>query len=397
MTRPVELEMPEPGAGALAHSEALLTSIRTAIEAAGGQISFERYMELTLYQPGLGYYSAGATKFGQSGDFVTAPEISPLFGHCIARQVAQVMQGLNDACVLEVGAGSGRLAVDVLQGLNSAGAPLPERYQILERSADLRARQQRHVHNSLTDEGLSHRVCWIDELPAHFSGVILANELLDALPAAVFEISSGGLCERHVAWDDGLCWATAPASALLQDGVDAVTASLPDALPTGYRSEYGFAVRAWVADLAHRLDAGLMLLIDYGYPRREYYHPQRGEGTLRCHYRHRAHDDPLIWPGLQDISVHVDFTAVAEAGAAEGLKVAGFTSQAGFLLATGLLDAAQGAAAQPGSRDYVALAHQIKRLTLPGEMGEAIKVIGLVRGELAPLIGFAEMDYLHRL
>lgn len=359
--------------------------------AAGGAISFARYMELALYAPGLGYYSAGAQKFGHAGDFVTAPEISPLFAAAVARQCAEILRLVEGGEVLEVGAGSGVLAADMLVALAELNS-LPARYSILERSADLRARQQALLSERVPQ--YLDRVLWLDRLPERsLRGVVFANELLDALPVQVFTLTEEGPRKLCVAQTQGeLHWQAAPCGAALQRRIDALSREL-GGLPVGYTSEIHFAAEAWISSVAQVLEQGVVLLVDYGFPRREYYHPQRVSGTLLCHYRHHAHEDPFLWPGLQDITAHVDFTGIAEAAAAAGLDVAGYTTQGAFLLACGiteLLSVYEGDA-------RLRLAQGVKKLTLPHEMGELFKVLALARAIDAPLLGFALRDLRARL
>jgi len=323
-------DFPEPSAEALALSERLVAVIRTEIAAAGGSIPFSRYMELCLYSPGLGYYSAGSRKFGAAGDFITAPELSSLFGRCLAQSCASVLAELDGGDILEFGAGSGRLAVDILAELEAAGQ-LPGRYCILERSAELRARQQETLRTQLPR--LLERVEWLDSLPqADFRGVLLANEVLDAMPVERFRWNGAAVELFHVRCSDaGFDWCT------VQDDAGETAAAIQRlaaeaGLAPGFVSEINMTLAPWVAGIAALLERGAVLLSDYGSARHEHYHPQRSAGTLMCHYRHRAHDDPFLWPGLQDITAHVDFTAVAEAGVAAGLEVSGYTTQAHFLL-----------------------------------------------------------------
>lgn len=379
---------PAPDAESLEVSRRLVELIRGEIAGCGGQISFARYMELALYAPGLGYYSAGARKFGAGGDFVTAPEISPLFARCVARQGEQVLRQLGGGDMLEAGAGSGALACDVLQELERRDA-LPRRYLILELSAELRARQQALVAQRI--HHLAARVQWLDALPpAGFRGVMFANELLDAMPVHRFRIEDSGTSELYVTWQDtGFAWrAGKPGSAELEQRIAALD------LAPGFVSEISLSARAWIKSVAELLEAGLILLVDYGFPRRELYHAQRSHGTLLCHYRHRAHGDPFLYPGLQDITAHVDFTAVAEAAHEAGLRVAGYAAQAHFLLSCGL---AEMAADTVDTHTRVLAAQQVRRLTLPDEMGEVFKAIALTRGLDVPLLGFALKDDRARL
>ncbi len=384
--------LPEPGEEALAHSRALVEVVRRELEERGGWMPFDRYMELALYAPGLGYYTAGARKFGAAGDFVTAPEISPLFGRCLARQVQQVLRELGGGDLLEFGAGTGRLVVDLLAELERLDC-LPERYRIVDLSPDLRQRQRATLAAELPH--LLDRVEWLDEFPAPgFRGVVVANELLDAMPVHRFRLDAEGICEQFVAWEEGHLvsgW-DVPRS----PGLEAAVAGLGLVPAEPYESEINLRAVPWLQGLSEVLTAGAVLLIDYGYPRSEYYHPQRTAGTLMCHYRHRAHADPLLYPGLQDITAHVDFTALAEAGQAAGLAVGGFTTQAHFLLACGL-DRMVADSDPNDVQAHMALVQGVKRLTLPAEMGERFKVLALSRGVAAPLLGFGGRDLRDRL
>lgn len=393
--------LPPPDPEAVAHSARLVERIETELTAAGGRLGFERYMALALSEPGLGYYSAGTAKFGPAGDFSTAPELSALFSRCLARQCAEVLSRCGGG-VLELGAGSGVMAADLLAELAASGAP-PERYLIVEPSAELRARQQALLTSRVPQ--LGGRVAWLDRLPHAFTGVILANEVLDALPAQRFEVTAAGPRPLQVGVDEGrFVWRLGAAENDLCAWLERLQTRLGRRLAVGYRSERQPLLTAWLAALGDCLSRGAMFLIDYGYPRNEYYHPQRRQGTLICHYRHRAHDDPFLWPGLQDISVSVDFSAVADAVLAAGLTLAGYTSQSHFLLGCGL-DAllaerapSAGAHTAAAERRYLALAGAAKRLTLPGEMGEKFKVLAASRG-LAPkpLRGFGLADRRQRL
>jgi SAM-dependent MidA family methyltransferase len=398
VTRPFTPEptLPPPTPTALALCLQLNDLIRANIAAAGGALSFARYMELALYAPGLGYYSAGSHKFGAQGDFITAPETSPLFARCLARQCQQVLAALGGGAILEFGAGSGVLAVELLLELERLNS-LPTKYFILELSAELRARQQRLLAQRAAH--LLDRIRWLESLPTEgLRGVVLANEVLDAMPVQLFVNNSGTINERCVAWEEqGFVWRDVPAGTPLAQAVAALQAALPEPLPDCYCSELNPALPGWVTSLAATIERGVALLIDYGYPRREYYLPERSAGTLMCHYRHRVHADPLILTGLQDITAHVDFTAVAAAGLAAGLDIAGYTTQAHFLLGSGLPELA--AASDPlDLTTHLAVADQIKSLTLPGEMGERFKVLALARGlEDLPLCGFALRDLRGRL
>lgn len=383
-----DASLPPPDPDAIRHSLRLTDAIRAQIADNGGWISFARYMELALYAPGLGYYTAGAHKFGEAGDFVTAPEISALFGRTLARQLREIM---NDSSpyVLELGAGSGKLAVDMLAEFERQDC-LPHAYFILEVSADLRARQQALLQQRLPN--LASRVHWLDALPEEFSGAIVANEVLDALPVHRVRWRDGGIDELGVAWaDSGFVWEARPIvdAALLQ-------AAQRISVPDGYVSEICLAARGLLSSLACRLTRGALLFIDYGFGAREFYHPQRSSGTLMCHYRHRAHDDPFYLPGLQDITAHVDFTDVAESGIDAGLELLGYTSQAFFLIGNGITELLQEANPE-NLRDYLPLSSELQKLTSPAEMGELFKVIGMGRGIEHPLSGFAHGALLRTL
>ncbi len=384
--------LPAPAPGALAHSSRLVGRIRREIEAAGGSIGFDRYMELALYTPGLGYYMAGAAKFGPAGDFVTAPESAPLFARVLARQVGEILERCGGGWVLEPGAGTGALAAGLIQALEGEGAPW-SRYVILEPSGELRARQEARLAREVPH--LLGRVRWIDRLPERFRGVLVANEVLDALPVRCFVKRDDAIRERCVGLAGGerLDWVERPADAALRAAA-AACERVAGGWSPGYASEWCQRLPAWIASFAERLERGALLLIDYGYPRAEYYHPQRIRGTLLCHYRHRAHEDPFFLPGLQDISANVDFTAVAEAGQGAGLEVAGYTTQAQFLLALGIAEAV----AEAGDAlEQARRAQEIQRLVLPSEMGDRFHVMLLTRGVAGPFRGFALRDFRGRL
>lgn len=384
------MALPALTAEEAAHSQQLTEAIREAIERAGGWLSFERFMEMALYEPALGYYSAGATKLGAAGDFVTAPEVSPLFSRCLAAQCEQVLRALGDqADILELGAGSGTMAVDILTEL-AARDCLPQRYCILEVSGDLRQRQQQLVRERLPE--IAGRVQWLEQLPEAFRGVILANEVLDALPVQRFRIRGGQVNQLGVTWAMGrLDWSEVRAEPRLESAVRAIESEV-GALPDGYTSEVNLRLSAWLAGVAGCLQQGAALFIDYGLPRREFYTAARSEGTLLCHFRHRFHDDPLLNLGVQDIGAWVDFTAVAEAAVDAGLAVAGYTTQAHFLIGNGLGEMLEVQDAESVA-DRAALAQQAMVLTLPGEMGERFKVIGLTRNIAPALQGFAVRDF----
>lgn len=375
--------LPEPSPQALQHSQRLASLIHREIAGSGGWITFARFMELALYAPGLGYYSAGTGKFGEAGDFVTAPEISPLFGQTLARQLAQVIR-LTGGDVLEVGAGSGRLAAQLLPELETLGA-LPARYLILEVSADLRERQQRLLARLAPH--LAARLAWLDALPHSFTGLVLGNEVLDAMPVHAVAWRADGLFERGVANEgDGFVWSERP----LTSG-PLLEAAARLNLPAGYVSEIGPAARGFIASLAGVLEKGVILMLDYGFGESEYYHPQRSQGTLVCHTRHHAHDNPFHLPGLQDITAHVDFSAIARTGLAHGLELFGYTSQARFLINCGITDVLGRTPAEDAAA-YLPLAAQVQKLLSPAEMGELFKVIALGKDIREPLLGFTGGD-----
>ncbi len=387
----------ELDADQLAQREAIERHLASRLDAAGGWLSFYDYMREALYAPGLGYYSAGARKLGAAGDFVTAPELSDLFSATVAAQCAEVLQQCGGE-VLEVGPGTGRLAAVLLREL---GAGL--RLQLLEVSADLRERQ-RDTIGQIAGAAALPRVRWIERLPERFTGVVFANELLDAFPVERFRMQRGGAVRLGVALQDGQrVWrpasgsdATDPAGASrFAAERDHTLAGLGESLPDGYASELGIDIAPWISAIAAPLVRGAVMLVDYGLPRAHYYHPQRIGGTLRCLYRHRAFDDPLLLPGLSDITAWVDFTRVAEAASAAQLEVAGFCTQAAFLLAGGIEARLQRLAGTPDAA-HVARAHAVRRLLLPGEMGEAVKVMALTRDVPAPS-GFALQDLRNRL
>ncbi|MCG6968207.1 MAG: SAM-dependent methyltransferase [Gammaproteobacteria bacterium] len=401
-------DLPPPDEAAQQQSQRLIQLIRERIVAAGGQISFADYMSLALYAPGLGYYSAGNQKFGKGGDFVTAPEISPLFSQCVARQCQQVFSQLDARhgqapVILEVGGGSGIMAADILAEMERLDC-LPGAYRILELSAELQHRQSETIAAKVPH--LLERVQWLQALPTQpFNGVVLANELLDAMPVHRIcwpDSSKEPPREAYVAWQqDRFVWQfDTPGNERLRQRAAEIAELLEDHVEGHSRAEYlseiNLAAQAWVKTLAEVLNAGMLLIIDYGFPRHEYYHPQRSTGTLMCHYRHRNHHDPFVYPGLQDITAHVDFTAIAEAGAASGLHVAGYNTQGFFLLASGLHDL-MGKVDPEDTVEYLRLSQNVKMLTLPSEMGELFKVMALTRGIETPLLGFSQQDLRNRL
>ncbi|MEP6897494.1 MAG: SAM-dependent methyltransferase, partial [Rhodanobacter sp.] len=331
--------LPEPAADERAHSNRLLQLLREMITAQG-PLPFSHYMERCLYAPGLGYYSAGRTKFGAAGDFVTAPELGDLFARCVINTLQPVLAMLgDDADFLELGGGSGAFAEAALKALADSGS-VPRQYLILEPSADLRERQRDRLRANLPSE-LNDRVHWLDRPPEQdWRGVLFANEVIDALPTTRFTVRDGEIYEEHIALDDEgrLCRIDRPADALVSGAVRHVERDLGVAFADGYRSEILPQLPYWIQAVAGSLSAGVMLFVDYGYVRREFYLPERDDGTLMAHYRHHAHNDPLHLPGLNDLTASVDFTALAEAGNSAGFGVAAYLPQAQFLIASGLQD-----------------------------------------------------------
>jgi len=373
---PAALPVPDPQA--LATGRALLDRLERELAAAGNWISFARYMELALHEPGLGYYAAGARKLGAGGDFVTAPELSPLFGRALARQAAQLLQ--PGEAVLEFGAGSGALAEDLVAELKDF------EYWILETSPELKHRQQQR---------LGSRVRWLDRLPRNFRGVMIANEVVDAMPVHALAWTRSGLMERGVCANEGqLAWSERPAEKSLVENSKEIQVEIP---PSGrYESELALYARAWMRSLGRILERGALLVLDYGFPEGEYYHPQRSMGTLACHYRHRVHGDPFFLPGLQDITAHVDFSALARAARDAGLQLLGYAGQAQFLVNCGITDLL--AAQDPADAvRYLPAAAAVQKLLSPAEMGELFKVLAVGRGVAAPLRGFSTGDRSHAL
>jgi SAM-dependent MidA family methyltransferase len=383
--------LPEPAEDARAHSTRVVSAIRAEIAASGGYISFQRYMDRVLYAPGLGYYAAGATKLGAEGDFVTAPEMTPLFGTALATQVAAILAVSERREIVELGGGSGRLAAHLLSALAARDA-MPSRYAILEVSAELAARQRETLAREAP--GCLDWVSWITALPDRIDGALVANEVLDAIAPHLIARRGGDYLERGVTWDDArnaFAWAERPPGSRL---ASLASARFP---PDGdYMSEINPAAEALVQTVGQRFVEGAALFIDYGFPAAEYYHPQRSEGTLMCHYRHRAHGDPFAWPGLTDITAHVDFTAMAHAGERAGLHVAGFAAQAPFLIGCGILDSLAATDA-PESIPYIRAASSVQKLLAPSEMGELFKVLALAKSEPIAWPGFALFDRRHRL
>lgn len=384
--------LPEPDSELIAQSKQLQQLIAREIQQHRGWIGFDHFMDLALYAPDLGYYRSALEIFGEQGDFVTAPLLGDLFGRCIARQCAQVIVSLQNASLYEFGAGDGSLAVAVITELDKLGA-LPDCYYIMETSAGLRQRQQ-SLLDDLNPE-LKSRVKWMDRLPDAINGVVVGNELLDAMPCKRFEVDPHG--EIH---ELGVCNSDARFEwSISSNPLSNIDWLRKRNLGPDYQSELPIQATAWVSTVGEKIDQGIMLLIDYGFPRQEFYHPDRNQGTLMCHYRHYAHNDPFFWPGLQDITTHIDFTAIAEAGAISGLQMLGFCDQANFLLSCGLTDilADSQTGSEPVTKETLKLSAEVKKLTMPHEMGELFKVIAMGKENQENLIGFQTRNQMRRL
>ncbi len=380
--------LPTPDTNAQQLSQQLTSLIHAEITA-NGPISFARYMELALYAPKLGYYTGPAHKFGPRGDFTTAPELSPLYGECLARQIQSVLQALGVADIIEFGAGSGQLALNILIALEKNNT-LPNHYYILELSAELQQRQKKLLAERIPH--LMGRIIWLSQLPENFQGVVIANEVLDAMPVERFQWQRQQAKQLMVDWQNQqFVPITQPAPQILSERI----AQLNIEFSENYSSEINLALKGWIAAIANFLQCGLVLIIDYGFPRHEYYHRDRSMGTLMCHYQHHAHDNPFFWPGLQDLTAHVDFTAIAEAAITANLSIGGYTTQSNFLLGCGLLAIADNM--DNDAKQQYSVAQQIKKLLLPGEMGELFKVMALTKNLSIPLIGFNLYNMTHKL
>lgn len=389
---PSGLPAPEPDSAA--HSDAVAGFIRARIVESGGSIGFAEFMQHALYAPGLGYYSAGTQKFGAGGDFVTAPELSPLFGRVLGVQCAELLAGLPGPCVLELGAGSGALAIQLLTKLASVNA-FPRKYLILEPSAELQARQKQRIANELPE--LLQCVEWLAAWPQNFVGVVVANEVADALPVTRFVVRDGNILElRVVAVAGEFGWLEQAATPGLRAAIRKIEQDIGKQLPEGFVSEVCLALPGWIGDLAGCISAGFVFLFDYGISRREYYSAEHNGGLLRCHFRHRVHGNPLILPGIQDLTAWVDFSSVADAATRSGMEVAGFVTQAHFLLNGGLQRELEQLSTLP-VREQFELSRQVKLLTLPGEMGEHFKCIGLGKGAVMMPSVFERSDRAHAL
>ncbi|BBF87999.1 uncharacterized conserved protein [Aquitalea magnusonii] len=380
--------LPAPSAEALVTSQALCAHIRQTITQAGGWIPFSRYMELALYAPGMGYYSAGSHKLGSAGDFTTAPEMTALFGRTLARQIAELLPQTGGT-VYEFGAGTGKLAIDILTELEKLDC-LPEHYIIIDLSADLIERQQTAIRSALPH--LAGRVSWLSQLPDQLDGVVIGNEVLDAMPCELLHWTPEPL-QRGVALDgDNFVWQDRP----IQDPALQRQAAALNIQQAGYISELSLSNTAFIHTLARHLVRGAILLVDYGYPASEFYHPQRHMGTLIGHYRHHTVDDPFFLPGLMDLTCHVDFTAIAQAGIDAGLDLIGYTTQAQFLINAGITQLL-GELDADDSASYLPVVAMVQKLLSMQEMGELFKVIGFGRGVSIDWQGFAQGDRCHTL
>jgi SAM-dependent MidA family methyltransferase len=390
----MNISLPTPNSEALGHSAALVSYIQNQIKSAGGWIDFSTFMQCALYAPGLGYYSSGAKKFGATGDFVTAPEISPLFGRALAKQVQQVLcavsNQINHADILELGAGTGRLAQDLLMELTRLNQ-LPNYYYILEVSADLRDTQRKNLYSELPEE-ISSRVVWLDRMPESFEGLVIANEVLDALPVHIIEQAASSINEVGVSWEDGhFAWKSKQLES--ETLLDFATKL---ALSEGYVTEICPAATGLLTALAGSLQLGAVIMIDYGFSRAEYYHPQRRQGTLMCHYRHHSHSDPFLYLGLQDITAHVDFTRIAQAGVEAGLSFVGYLNQAQFLINCEIIQSLE-CMSKEDIVEYLSYTTAVQKLLSPAEMGELFKVIAFDKNIDIDFIGFSQGDKSHTL
>lgn len=388
-------ELPVPEIDAVKHSQKVCKTIKQELSEQEGKISFRRFMEIALYEPGLGYYSSGTFKIGEHGDFITAPEISTVYSNCIARQCQQILNELDKGHILELGPGTGRMACDILRELEKQES-LPEKYLLLETSADLRERQQKYINQHIPH--LEKIIYWLEELPANaFNGIILANEVIDAIPVHRFVFSGNILKELKVGFENNrFVWVESPFNEETFHLVHRELEPFFDTWPQGYSSEINIDLPSFINSFSDCIRQGVIIIADYGYPRQDYYHPQRINGTLLCHYRHRAHNDPFFYPGLQDITTSVNFTSLAEAAVNAGLDVCGYTTQAHFLMSCGLEEVIK--QMEDGNlSDKAMLSSQIRQLTMPGEMGERFKFIALSKNMNMPLLGFQFVDLRAKL
>jgi len=388
--------LPEPNQAAIEHSNELVTRIKNHLNR-HKKMSFPEFMHMALYTPELGYYASGLTKIGKGGDFITAPEVSSIFSRCVARQAAQVLDQLSSKNILEFGAGKGTMAKDILLELTGLTIDI-DHYYILEVSADLKNVQQETL--KALPESLLEKVVWLDTLPEEpIEAVILANEVLDAMPVERLRLEPSNSSRAMVVVDEEtqqLNWHYETISdPKLQKTVNGILNLIGEPTESGYETEVNNHIQPWLNAVADSLTKGMLLVIDYGYNRTEFYQKARVMGTLRCHYQHLAHADPFFYPGLQDITAHVDFTAVAEQGFNAGFKVAGYTTQAHFLMGSGLLQMSSDPTIH--ITDQIKIAQQVKTLTMPDEMGEVFKVIALTKSLDLPLNGFSTRDLRHQL
>lgn len=383
--------LPIPSQALLAYSQQLSDLVQQQIKKSGGWISFADFMHMALYTPELGYYSGGLQKIGDikhgGGDFVTAPEISSLFSQALAKQVAQILEATK-ADVLELGAGTGKLALDLLLALDELGQ-LPNHYYILEVSSHLRSVQRENLRKGLP-QSIFNRLLWLDELPQQFTGCILGNEVLDAIPVHLLIKQDGKMMERGVAFNGAFKWQDQNLIADLVGDTFHI-----ENLPEGYLTEVCPRAVGLINSLANVLNHGALLMIDYGFGAAEYYHPQRNQGTLMCHYQHYAHSDPFQYVGLQDITAHVNFSAIAEAATSQGLALEGYTNQAQFLMNCGILGLLSQQTAD--ETKYAAFAAGVQKLLSPAEMGELFKVIAFSKGIEETMLGFVKGDKSHTL
>ena len=388
-------ELPVPDNNAVKHSQKVCKKIKREIRDRNGMISFKRFMEIAMYEPGLGYYSSGTTKFGVHGDFITAPELSTVYSKCIARQCQQILNELDKGTILELGPGTGRLACDILQTLEHSDC-LPDKYFLFETSADLRNKQQEYIRQQIPH--LEKIISWLDEIPeSTFNGIILANEVLDAMPVHRFVFSDNQVMELNVGYvENRFVWRVNHFDNETFQVVYRELNPFLDTWPQGYTGEINTDLQPFISSFSDTIRQGVILIVDYGYPRQDYYHPQRIDGTLLCHYRHRVHNDPFFYPGLQDITSSVNFTCLAEAAVNAGLDVCGYTTQAHFLMSCGLEEVIK-QMEEGNSLDNASLSSQIRQLTMPGEMGERFKFIALTKNLNIPLLGFQFVDLRAKL
>jgi SAM-dependent MidA family methyltransferase len=391
----MQIQLPIPDQYELEHSQRLCNRIKEAIYKNNGYIDFATFMQISMYEPGLGYYSSGTRKLGVDGDFITAPEISTLFIQCLARQLTEVLSVLEQPSIIEFGPGSGEMCCNLLSIFDQQGC-LPDNYYLMEISADLRERQERLIESRIPH--LAKRVTWLDTLPDRgFNGIILGNEVIDAMPVHRLIMQDGMPFEYCVGLkDEKFHWQVAELENGISKNVHEKLGRYIQHIPDGYITEFNNQILPWLVTMAEILECGIMIFIDYGYPRQEYYHPQRIDGTLLCHYRHHVHGDPFLYPGLQDITASVDFTAIAEAAVDSGMQVRGYTTQAHFLMDCGLCEFMQINDLNCAAK-RVELSNQARLLTMPGEMGELFKVIALTKKIEIPLIGFKNFDHRSRL